>query len=281
MARRDRNWKLLLWVLILCCFTLPATGWAQTKLCLKNGACELVKSYEVEGERVRYYSLERSEWEEVPLSMVDFAVTRRVNKEKKQRQQQILQQAEKTENNTYPLPVNTGYRIAPNVRLPSQEGLYAYTGMRVITMIQSQAELTKDKRRMALTLALPAPLLKKRTLVVLPGREAGVRILNPDPSFYAFFTDGAGANLELLRVKPRKNDRIVEGIESGLAGKPSESRSALPVKRTLLAPGLYKIESAKPLAPGEYAFGEVDQNRLNLDVWDFGIDSPGAKKSGQ
>ncbi|MGH9326605.1 MAG: hypothetical protein ACRD2B_07985 [Terriglobia bacterium] len=241
----------------------------------------MVKSYEVEGERVRYYSLERSEWEEVPLSMVDFAVTRRVNKEKKQRQQQILQQAEKTENNTYPLPVNTGYRIAPNVRLPSQEGLYAYTGMRVITMIQSQAELTKDKRRMALTLALPAPLLKKRTLVVLPGREAGVRILNPDPSFYAFFTDGAGANLELLRVKPRKNDRIVEGIESGLAGKPSESRSALPVKRTLLAPGLYKIESAKPLAPGEYAFGEVDQNRLNLDVWDFGIDSPGAKKSGQ
>lgn len=257
---------------------IPELGWAQTKLCLKNGICQSVKSYEIKGDRVRYYSLERSEWEEVPLSMVDFSATHRINDEKEQQQQRVLEEAKKTENNTYPLPANTGYLIAPGVHLPSQEGLYAYSGTRVITLIQSQAELEKDKKRMALTMALPGPILKSRTLVVLAGQEAGVRILNPRPVFYAYFTDGAGANLELLRAKPRKNDRIVEGIESWLAGKPSESRSALPLKRIQLAPGLFKIEPTQPLAPGEYAFGEIDQNKLNLDVWDFGIDSPNAKK---
>ncbi len=277
MAPPERRWNCLFCILVLWCFAIPELGWTQTQLCLKNGVCQPVKSYEIQGDRVRYYSLERSEWEEIPLSMVDFNATHRANEEKTQQQERILHQAEKTQNDAYPLPANRGFLVAPGIHLPTQEGLYAYNGIRIITLIQSQAELEKDKRRMALTMALPGPILKNRTLVVLPGPKAGVRILNAHTTFYAFFADGAGASLELLRAKPRKNDRIVEGIESWLAGKPGELRSALPVKRSQLAPGLFKIELAQPLAPGEYAFGEIDQNKLNLEVWDFGVDSPNTK----
>jgi hypothetical protein len=39
--------------------TLPLR--AAIKLYLKNGTFQLVKSYEVQGDRVRYYSLERSD----------------------------------------------------------------------------------------------------------------------------------------------------------------------------------------------------------------------------
>ena len=40
-----------------------------------------------------------------------------------------------------------------------------------------------------------------------------------------------------------------------------------------LAAGLYELKPAQPLAPGEYALGELLEPKLNIDVWDFGIDS--------
>lgn len=253
-------------------FPRPAS--AQIKLYLKDGSYQLVKSYEVQGDRVRYYSMERSEWEEVPASLVDFAATRRAQTEKQVQQEKVLEEARKVERQNYQLPQNGGFQIAPGVRLPTAEGVYAWDGLRVITLPQSQSSLERDKKRMALNIALPGPILKSRSLVVLPGKEAAVRIFNPQPVFYAQFADGAGGRIELLQIKARKNDREVEGIESSLKGKLSESRSALPLERVQLTPGLYKLKPRQELAPGEYALGEIDQNKLNLDLWDFGIDSP-------
>ncbi|HEX5483623.1 MAG TPA: hypothetical protein VFZ08_13450 [Terriglobia bacterium] len=255
---------------------MPRSGWAQTKLYLKDGSYQLVKSYQIQGNRVRYYSVERSEWEEVPLALVDFAATKRAATEKKEQQAKTLEEAKKAGEAAYQLPPNAGFQIAPRVRLPAEEGVYVYGGTRVITLIQTQSSLVRDKKRAVLNLAVPAPILKKRSLVVLPGRLAAVRIVNSDPVFYAHFADQTGANLELLRLKQRKNDREVEDVEAGLRGKLSESRSALPLDRQRIAPGLYRLKPRQPLTPGEYALGEVDQNKLNLDLWDFGIDSPGS-----
>src|ERR1700722_5445045 len=41
------------------------------KLVLKDGNFQLVREYERKGERVRYFSLERGAWEEIPAAMVD------------------------------------------------------------------------------------------------------------------------------------------------------------------------------------------------------------------
>ena len=222
----------------------------------------------------RYYSVERSGWEELPLTLVDFQATERAEKQKQQEKEKILLEAAKTEKDTYQLPQGSGYEIAPGIRLPSNEGIYAYDGTRVITLLQSQGSLARDKKRLALNIVLPAPILKSRTIVILPGRTAAVRILNRQLVFYAQFADGAGANLELLRLNDGTNDREVENIGSRLGGKPSESHSSFPLTRKQLAPGLFELKPGQPLAPGEYALGEVSQDKLNLDVWDFGIGSP-------
>src|ERR1700691_2345296 len=38
------------------------------KLILRDGSFQLVREYNVEGDRVRYYSIEQSQWEEIPES---------------------------------------------------------------------------------------------------------------------------------------------------------------------------------------------------------------------
>ena len=73
---------LLATVAVLACLTwvsLPAA--ASQKLFMKDGTYQLVSRYEVNGDRVRYYSVERSHWEEVPLSLVDLEATKHAQEE--------------------------------------------------------------------------------------------------------------------------------------------------------------------------------------------------------
>jgi hypothetical protein len=89
--------------------------------------------------------------------------------------------------------------------------------------------------------------------------------------------------LELISVKVSKESRVVERIEAGRGGigKPSELRSAVKLERTQLAPGLYRLKPLQPLDPGEYALGELVQEKLNFELWDFGLfETPGIKGKG-
>ena len=74
-------------VLLLVCLAALA---ANFKLYLKDGNFQLVREYKVLGDRVSFYSVERSEWEEVPLDLVDL---KRTEAEIKQYQATLAEQA--------------------------------------------------------------------------------------------------------------------------------------------------------------------------------------------
>jgi len=254
---------------LLCC---PRRVSAQTKLYLKDGSYQLVKSYEIQGDRVRYYSVERSTWEEVPRALVDFEATERVRREEEAAHKKEMEETRAVASERFERPEQTGFEVAPGIRLPGDLGVFAFDGKRVIRMIQSSAEVVTDKKRAALLLALPGPLLKNRAYVVLPGAQAAVRVPSLEPTFYVQVSDDLGAKLELVTVKSRKETRQVEKVEwRGGITKPAELRAAVPLERAQVAPGLYKLKPLQPLEPGEYALGELIQKKLNLDLWDFGI----------
>jgi len=63
--------------LCLVLLALALLAWAaNVKLYLTDGTYHLVREYQVLSDRVRFYTVERGEWEEVPLDMVDLKRTR-------------------------------------------------------------------------------------------------------------------------------------------------------------------------------------------------------------
>src|SRR5688572_19310379 len=59
-------------LIALMCLPLSA---ARIKLYLKDGSFHIASEYKVEGDRLRFYSIERSDWEEIPLELVDLKKT--------------------------------------------------------------------------------------------------------------------------------------------------------------------------------------------------------------
>src|SRR5690349_16576473 len=76
---------------LLILLALALTAWAANqKLYMSDGTYQLVREYKLEGDRVKFYSIERSDWEEVPKELVDLT---RTEKEFKERQTQLEKEA--------------------------------------------------------------------------------------------------------------------------------------------------------------------------------------------
>src|SRR5689334_6845080 len=86
-------------LIALCLFCLAAWA-ANVKLYLKDGTYQIVREYKVNGDRVRFYSVERSNWEEMPTELVDLKRTESeatAGKEKLTEEAKVLSEKDKAE----------------------------------------------------------------------------------------------------------------------------------------------------------------------------------------
>lgn len=244
--------------------------WAQQfRLYLKEGGWHMVREYQVVEDRVRYYSTERSDWEEIPLDLVDLKRTeaeRKAREEEEKKQAEIADAEEAFER-------GIARQIA---RIPVDPGLYYFEGGEVKEIRRATLKSVASRKRTALRILVPVPVVPGKASLELPGQHAAAALAGDRPELY-FRADWI-QRFVLARVKPKqKGEGRVVGI---LQAEPVTKMSffefdTVDIFRQQLQDNLFKIWPTKPLPPGEYALVQYSEGEAvdagEILVWDFRI----------
>jgi hypothetical protein len=244
------------------------------KLMLKDGGFQLVREYSVEGDRVRYYSIDSGQWEEMPADLVDWEKTKTVAGEEAKRDAAAVAKAKSQEvaRQAQTLDIDASVEAAPGVFLPPGEGLFAFDGKTVLKLAQAPIDSKVSKSNVVERVFTPIPIVPTRHNISIHRPHAEYRVSNGQPEFYMRLAQGPEPELELIRAITRGDSRQIEKLDE-LFGQKKLKKDALPIQRWVVAPGLYRFTLGTPLEPGEYVLAEaVEDNGLNLYVWDFGVD---------
>jgi hypothetical protein len=245
-------------VLFLLAFAAAA---ANVKLYLKDGGYHVVREYQVQEDRVRFYSIERSEWEEMPLELVDL---KRTEAEIKSRREAISEEAKVIAEED--AAEREARRQASQV--PYEPGAYWINGKDVAPLKQAESKVSSNKRRSVLQRVVPIPVLAGKATVELDGEKSAFVVNTDKPEFY--FRLHTEERFGIIKLKPEKGVRIVQRWSIvPVTREIIEEHETVEVFRQQVHEGLYKIWPEKPLEPGEYAVMEYTEGKANIQVWDF------------
>lgn len=256
---------------------LSSAAWAQQfRLYLKDGGWHVVREYQVVEDRVRYYSVERSEWEEIPLELADL---KRTEQERRARIEEEKKEAEAAD-------AEEAFEraIARQIaRVPVDPGLYYFEGDEVREIKRAGLKSVASRKRTALKILVPVPIVAGKAFLELPGAHAQAAVAGERPELY--FRIDWTAPFTLVRVKPKqKGEGRVVGI---LQTEPMTKMAyfefeTVEIFKQQLRDNLFKVWPAQPLAPGEYALVQYSEGEAadsgEILVWDFRVTAaPGAR----
>ncbi len=179
----------------------PGTG-VNHRLILKDGSYQLVRKYEVVGDRVRYISVERGgEWEELPESLVDWEATRKWERDHTETaaategKSPAMAEAADIDKEEAAARAEQAARmpeVAKGLELPDEDSVFAldtFHGTPELVELPPN-ELGVDAKTHH-GLSTLNPLAGARASIELPGAHAKVHLHVNDPSIYLAL-DGTG-----------------------------------------------------------------------------------------
>jgi hypothetical protein len=266
------------------------------KLVLKDGTFQIAREYQRKGERVRYLSAERGDWEEIPSAMVDWDATEKAEAAaaseenallKTVHHEQIEQKAE------LPMDVDASLPVAAGIFLPPGEGMFVVEGKSVTPLNQASADIRSDRKQRLKQVLTPVPIIPSKRNIEIPGPRAVRRINSEHPEFYlreappdpdtvstikkSSRPGETGPEIELVRLTVKGGKRQIESIRSLFGQDISEDRNSVLIQRWDVAKDVYRFTLGQELTSGEYAFAEILPDGVNLYVWDFGVDRKSAE----
>ncbi len=235
------------------------------KLFLKDGDYHVVREYQIQGDRVRYYSTERGQWEEIPVELVDLTKTEHERKAATEsrvataREEDEEEKAEREQRR----------EIAS---IPMEAGAYYESGSKIEAVPVADYQIITDKKRRVLQMVSPVPLIPGKASVVIKGDRAKFLVSEDRPSF--FLRLEKEERFGIVRLTPKKDVRVVENISIiPVAKQAMEERKQMDTFEQQLGDGLYRVWPEKALTPGEYALIEFsdanDTDDVRLLIWDF------------
>lgn len=282
------------------------------RLILKDGSYQMVRQYQIVGDRVRYLSQEREDWEELPVDLVDWDATRKWERDhaapSPDGNSPAMQEAEELDKEEADARAAEKARtpeVAKGLELPYQDGIFVldtYHGTpELVELVPSDLDIDAKTHHGLNTLN---PLAFGRMRLELQGAHAKVHLHVNDPAFYLSLdvaddrepalthavtvdtgssrvnadrkqgAQSAQSSFVIVRVDERRAVRIVGAIHMGSNGKVTPNENVIPATAQML-PGKrwLSIKPQQPLLIGEYALIEiVSPTQVNESVWDFRVD---------
>jgi hypothetical protein len=243
--------------LVLVC--LLAAG--NIKLYLTDGTFQLVREYKVDGDRLKFYSVERSEWEEIPLSLADLKKTEgeiRQHEEDVRQETATLAAEEKAEREAK----------REGERVPVEPGAYLVDGEALKTIKPAECKIVNNNKRTVLKVLSPLPIVSGKQWLEVDGAHSANLTSNARPEFYIRLSEEQ--RFGLIRMGEHKGNRVVEKLTIIPVTKDVvEEPDLVETFRKQVADGLYKIWPEKDLEPGEYGVVEYTEGKVDIQVWDF------------
>ena len=251
--------KYLLALAILAC-----TAWAANlKLYMKDGSYHIVREYQVQPDRVHFYSVERSDWEDVPLDLVDLKRTQSEAADRQARLEEdakAMAQEEKAERELE----------KEKSRIPQDPGAYWLLGNEVQVMKLAESTIHTNKGRAILKKLTPVPMVTGKATLEIQGANSLNVFTDPEQEFYIQLSEPERFGIAKLTAKGAV--RIVENVTTlPVVNEIVEEPTMVDILKKEVDGGLYKIWPKEKLAPGEYAVVEYTESKLNIQVWDFAI----------
>jgi hypothetical protein len=267
------------------------------RLILKDGNYQLVRKYEIVGDRVRYISTERNgDWEELPVDLVDWEATRKWERDHANvpeedaspamKEAGEIDKEEATERDEQKARMP---EVAKGLELPDEDGVFVldtYEGKPELVELLPAELGTNVKTKHGLSTL--NPLAGARANLELDGAHAKIHLHVNDPAIYLSLnaqdnaekvlshavtmnTGGAkevanrkhGAHsptsgFAIVHVDERKALRVVGAIHLSPSGTVTQDEDVIPAKVEVL-PGKHwlRIQPQSTLTIGEYALVEI------------------------
>jgi hypothetical protein len=261
------------------------------RLILKDGSYQLAAKYEIKGDRVRYYSAERGEWEEIPKNLIDWDATDKYEQGRLQgapspeavQLDKELEAEQRAEEARSP-------HVAPGLRLPEEGGVFLLDTFQnqpqLDELQQSGGELNKNTKSNILRAAIN-PLASSKQTIELDGPRAKIQSHTGVPAIYVNIDPqnatgvpaaaetpplSSAERFKIVRAEIKNGKRIAGAIKIAPYGKVKADERFVAATVQELGGGWVKLSPKEPLAAGEYAVAEMlGKEGMNLYVWDFGV----------
>ena len=296
---RRVTWLQLACLLTVGILSIPLRAQDLAKrLILKDGSYQSITKYEIKGDRVRYLSAERGEWEELPNSLVDWPATEKYEKDRaagasapERLELDKELEAERTADEAL------SPHVAPGLQLPEEGGVFlldTYDNRPELVPIDQRGGAVNKNTKGNILRGAVNPIASARQSVEVPGKHAPVQAHVSVPALYINIdrdqpteADNAIADAEksdskpgkantdrfrIVRLEAKGDKRIVGEIKIAVYGKISQDAKFVSTTLTPMAGGWAKLTPTDSLEPGEYAVVEMlGKEGMNLYVWDFGV----------
>jgi hypothetical protein len=214
------------------------------RLILKDGSYQSVTKYELKGDRVRYKSAERDDWEELPSALVDWPASEKYEKDRVTSAIPEAKALDKETDAERAAEESHLPQVAPGLRLPEESGVFMLDNFQgqpqLVEMQQLESDVNRNTRGNIFRGAMN-PIASAKQTVELEGEHATLHAHVAVPSIY---------------INVDEQDRLNPEAPEG------ETASAKPSQPSLDAPRAQQPERPQQPQQPEQALIPFDRFRI-------------------